>query len=115
MALKLIRKEFLLNILLSLFLVVSLWQTYGLLSSHFTHYDDLGVAQTLLLRQEKPSQCHVNISSHEGGSLTQWANKIDCVQKRIFDRLTIVPHNWTYAPFQFWFTQVLLNPGKEYS
>ncbi len=95
-----------------IFLFVSLWQTHGLLESHFTHTDDTGVAETLLIRSpggsscpdifgriEKKFQIHLTYIKTPLCTLDLWRS-----------RLFIIPSEWTYAPFQFWLTQALLDP-----
>lgn len=99
------------------FLLASLWQTYSLLNSHFTHTDDTGVAETLLIRTPGGSSCPEVLTKIEKKLQTSLAFvKVPiCTLDLWRSRLFIIPSQWTYAPFQFWFTQALLDPRATHS
>lgn len=105
-------KHDLIKWVLLIFLMASLWQTHSMLGSHFTHFDDTGVAETLLIRSPGGSSCpevfakiekklEINLAYIKASICT-----LDLWRSRLF----IIPSQWTYAPFQFWFTQALLDP-----
>ena len=98
--------------ILIVFLLTGLWQTYSLLESHFTHTDDTGVAETLLIRTPGGSACPEVFAKIEKKfeihlPYLRWPI---CTLDLWRSRLFIIPSQWTYAPFQFWFTQALLDP-----
>ena len=99
------------------FLLASLWQTYSLLNSHFTHTDDTGVAETLLIRTPGGSACPEVLTKIEKKLQTSLAyvKAPICTLDLWRSRLFIIPGQWTYAPFQFWFTQALLDPRVTHS
>ena len=104
-------KERVIKIAFILMMLVSLVQTYGLVKTHFTHVDDLGVAWTILSHVDSPDQgCVQRFDASRG----RWYSFISPFKKIICNdiygeigRLQAVSSSWTYAPFQFWFTQEL--------
>lgn len=92
-------------------MLVSLVQTYELLKTHFTHVDDLGVAWTILNHDDSPDQ---ECIQRFDASKDRWYSFISPFKKIVchdlygeISRINVVSSRWTYAPFQFWFTQEL--------
>lgn len=111
-----IKKIFIKWMLLA-FMFASFWQTYGLVDSHFTHFDDIGVAKTLLFQPPGDVVCPEVFAKIERKfqlSLQFFEVPI-CTLDFWRSRLFIIPSQWTYAPFQFWLTQALLEPRQFYS
>ncbi len=65
------------------------------LDTHFTHIDDLGVARTFIFNS--------TVAKGRGMQL-----------KNLFDKITIIPHEFTYAPLQFFITYFLVSPEQSY-
>lgn len=86
--------------------------------SHFTQIDDIGVAESLMIRNlDYRDKCELNLPTIQG-KIFSWiyADKEKVCKKLVqFNRLTIIPSLWTYAPVQFWFTQALLQSDTQYS
>ena len=88
---------------------------------HFTHVDDFGVANTLMM-PNKPlsSGCLWRFEVLQNrlptlSILTEPFKNFTCSLPGIRERMGRVSDQWTYAPFQFLITQALLNPGKAYT
>lgn len=99
------------------FLFICLWQTHRLLSTHFTHIDDTGVAQTLLLQKPSGSGCEEYFQKIRAKTQLNFSfiEKPVCTAVLWQSRLYTIPGQWTYAPLQFWLTQALLDPRLSYS
>ncbi|MBL7003443.1 MAG: hypothetical protein ISR69_05400 [Gammaproteobacteria bacterium] len=105
---------------------------YSLLDSHFAHIDDIGVAKTILDRREYMSDA--------GGRYDKWrlevlngdkGNTAKNIGKFLDDNsileqtayffvwwrsiLHAVPASWTYAPGQFYLTNILIDSEHNYS
>lgn len=100
---------------------ICIFQTYQLMGMHFTHTDDTGVADTLLFRAtaENYLSCK-NLAykfSHFPFGFDRALGRINeylCTPVLWWERLSVIPSQWTYAPFQFWFTQAILDPRFQY-
>lgn len=108
----------LVKIFICLLIIISLSQTYRLMKNHFTHIDDLTVAYKLTKENFFNTACDNNIAKPVGSKIFSIIGE----DKELFCKLyyfpyihTVIPRNSTYAPFQFWFTQALLKPEKNYS
>jgi hypothetical protein len=108
-----------LRIVLGIVVIASFLQTYQLLKHHFTHFDDIGVAASLLNAQLNYQD---NCTKIEDTNLPILAAKIFikdskkiCQLHTSINRLSLVPSLWTYAPFQFYITQNLLKRNVSYS
>ena len=106
------------NGLLSILLIACFFQTSQLLKRHFTHIDDIGVAESLLIRnldyRDDCSKINRNdIQILAAKIFTRDLEKI-CRLNASINRLSLVSSLWTYAPFQFYATQALLNRTKSY-
>lgn len=105
--------------ILSALIVLSLFQTNDLMKSHFTHVDDLGVAFTLLNQHQRSDQmCSLRFDAAKQRWYSGLAPFKEFVCSDLYsfkNRLTAVPRSWTYAPFQFWFSQALLSPIKPFT
>lgn len=75
------------------------------LNSHFTHVDDIGVARAIILRSKGTEGSSYEFENREGvlGRLI-----------KLFEKVTIIPKKFTYAPLQFIFSYFLLWPGQSY-
>lgn len=85
---------------------------------HFTQIDDIGVAESLMIRNlDYRDNCDENLKKFHGKILNYlYKDRNKACNKIIqLNRLTIIPSLWTYAPVQFWFTQALLRPDTQYS
>ena len=85
---------------------------------HFTQIDDIGVAESLMIRNlDYRDNCDENLKKIHGKILNYlYKDRNKACNKIIqLNRLTIIPSLWTYAPVQFWFTQALLKPETQYS
>lgn len=109
-------------LIISLFLgsiaFVGILQTYGLLEKHFTQIDDVGVAETLLIRNlDYRDRCDTNLNSWQGKaiSLVVKSPEQTCQITTKLNRLTVIPSLWTYAPIQFWLTQGFLDRNRSYT
>lgn len=78
-------RSFLFYCLIALILAAAVWARFQGLAWHFTHNDDIGVAKTILDRKLSTGNA--------------WA---------------AVPEIWTYAPFQFLLTNLLLSNQDTY-
>lgn len=98
--------------------LIALVQTYWLMPRHFTQVDDIGVAESLMVRNmDYRDDCEKNIKEI-GGQVLLWVLKKPervCQITTKLNRLSIIPSLWTYAPVQFWITQGFLTPSKIYS
>lgn len=107
------------KIIFGAFIAISLLQTNDLMKSHFTHVDDLGVAYTLLNQHQNSDQmCNLRFDAAK----QRWYSGIAPLKELVcsdinsfIDRIKAVPKSWTYAPFQFWFTQTILSPLKPFT
>jgi hypothetical protein len=98
--------------------LVTIKQTYWLMPLHFTHVDDIGVAESLLIRNlDYQNNCQKNLNEFRGRVLSTFISDPDrvCNLTTKLNRLWIIPGVWTYAPAQFWLTQALMDPHKKYS
>ncbi|WP_215371342.1 hypothetical protein [Polynucleobacter sp. MWH-UH24A] len=93
-------------------------QTYRLIQNHFTHIDDISVAYRFTKEDFFNRACSSNMSKPAGIVIY----KITGENRERFCKLyyyayiyTVIPRNFTYAPFQFWFTQAFLKPENSYS
>lgn len=75
------------------------------LNMHFSHVDDIGVARAIILRS-KGTEGIAYEFENRGGVLGRLKN--------LFEKVTIIPKKFTYAPLQFFFTYFLLWPGQSY-
>ena len=107
-----------LPIIFAILIASSLAQTYNLMKNHFTHGDDIGIAYTFLKEDFFRKACEKNILKKEAEFLFRALGN----DKERFCHFyyypyiyTVIPRNWTYAPFQFWITQALLKPENVYS
>ena len=104
--------------LLAVLVCIGVFQAYQMVPGHFTQVDDLGVAESLMIRNlDYRDKCELSLPTIQG-RIFSWvyANKERACNKLVqFNRLTIIPSLWTYAPVQFWFTQALLQPGDQHS
>lgn len=113
---KFIAKIYLIALIVIGFLAMK--QTYWMMPLHFTHVDDIGVAESLLIRDlDYLNDCPKNLNEFRGRVLSTIVGNPErvCNLTEKLNRLWIVPGVWTYAPAQFWLTQALLDPGKKYS
>jgi hypothetical protein len=90
-------------LVLLLLILLSLNNALQLVKTHFTHVDDIGVAQTLLL----------NDFNQKCSNYTREKNIIInhdllCQIIKLPYFLTVIPRHWTYAPGQFWITNITL-------
>lgn len=98
--------------------LIAVKQTYWLMPLHFTHVDDIGVAESLLIRNlDYQNDCQKNLNEFRGRILSTVISDPDrlCNLTTKLNRLWIIPGVWTYAPAQFWLTQALMDPHKKYS
>lgn len=111
-------KKYFFQALLLLLISVAIFQAYKLVSNHFTQIDDIGVAESLMIRNlDYRDNCELNLPTIQGKvfSFIYADNEKVCKKLVQFNRLTIIPSLWTYAPVQFWLTQALLQPDTQYS
>lgn len=108
-----------LKIVLGILVLICFLQTSQLLRQHFTHIDDIGVAESLLIRN---LDYRDNCGKIEDGNVPIIAAKIFikdsekiCKLHTSINRLSLVSSLWTYAPFQFYTTQHLLKRHVSYS
>lgn len=93
-------------------------QAYWLVPRHFTQIDDIGVAESLMIRNmDYRDDCAKNLQEFRGAALLFILQNPDrvCQITTKLNRLSIVSSLWTYAPMQFWLTQIFLTPDKHYS
>lgn len=104
---------------LSILLIICFFQTSQLLRPHFTHIDDIGVAESLLIRdldyRDNCSKINQSDISIQVAKLFTKDNEKICKFNASINRLSLVSSLWTYAPFQFYTTQLLLQRTKNYS
>ena len=106
------------NGFLCILLIACFFQTSQLLKRHFTHIDDIGVAESLLIRNlDYRDDCSKinpsDIPILAAKIFTRDLEKL-CRLNASINRLSLVSSLWTYAPFQFYTTQALLNRTKSY-
>ena len=98
----------------TLVLLFSFYQTNKLVSSHFTHVDDIGVADTLINRK----LCDTLDEKREKYSVMPGlkilyekiaAKPGICELLNGVYSYVAVPAHWTYAPVQFFFTKISLS------
>ena len=106
------------KIFIGILIIISLSQTYRLMQNHFTHIDDISVAYRFIKEDFFNRACDSNIAKPAGSAI----HKIMGEDKERFCKLyyyayiyTVIPRNFTYAPFQFWLTQAFLKPEQSYS
>ena len=98
--------------------LIAIAQTYWLLPRHFTQIDDIGVAESLMVRNmDYRDDCPKNLQDLRGQALLFIIRSPDRVCKITtqLNRLSIIPSLWTYAPIQFWLTQAFLSSNHSYS
>jgi hypothetical protein len=98
--------------------LIAIGQTYWLMPRHFTQIDDIGVAESLIVRNmDYRDDCQKNLQDMRGQALLFITRSPDrtCKITTQLNRLSIIPSLWTYAPIQFWITQALLSPKFTYS
>ncbi|NQW58659.1 MAG: hypothetical protein HQ456_08125 [Polynucleobacter sp.] len=104
---------------LSILLIICFFQTSQLLKRHFTHIDDIGVAESLLIRdldyRDNCSKINQSDIPIQVAKLFTKDNEKLCRFNASINRLSLVSSLWTYAPFQFYTTQFLLQRTKNYS
>jgi hypothetical protein len=106
------------KICLAISILIGIFQTYRMVPNHFTQIDDIGVAESLMIRNlDYRDKCELNLPTIQGRLLSWVYRDKQKVCKKLvqLNRLTIIPSLWTYAPVQFWFTQALLHPDVQYS
>lgn len=108
-----------LKIALGVLVLACFLQTSQLVKQHFTHIDDIGVAESLLIRN---LDYRDNCTKIEDTNLPITLAKIFikdpekiCKLHSSINRLSLVSSLWTYAPFQFYTTQYLLKRHVSYS
>lgn len=98
------------------------------LDRQFTHIDDLGVAETILEQDERYDieyvRKRIHDTTHEGFNSLPYKilrnldvnNQLEAFLPllRKLLKLVIVPWVWTYAPFQFLLTSLLLSHDQSY-
>jgi hypothetical protein len=103
--------ENLAKIITIVILLFCVYQTGNLAKHHFAHIDDIGVADTLLnwdlcetlnIKKEK------YLSTPIAAQLYLWVSENNrCIFFNKIYSFFSVPAHWTYAPFQFFFTNAL--------
>ena len=80
------------------------------LSNHFSIYDDIGVAETIFIETEATNlRAKILVKA----LCTLSVNALEpCPYISISKKLFAVPSYWTYAPFQFYWTAILLNRAE---
>lgn len=108
-----------LKIALGVLILACFLQTSQLLRQHFTHIDDIGVAESLLIRN---LDYRDNCTRIEDTKIPIIAAKVFikdpekiCKLHAFINRLSLVSSLWTYAPFQFYTTQYLLKRDTSYN
>lgn len=98
--------------------LIAIGQTYWLMPRHFTQIDDIGVAESLMVRNmDYRDDCPKNLQDMRGQALLSITQSPDraCKITTQLNRLSTIPSLWTYAPIQFWLTQAFLSPNHSYS
>lgn len=98
--------------------LIAIGQTYWLMPRHFTQIDDIGVAESLMVRNmDYRDDCPKNLQDFRGQALLFITRSPEraCKITTQLNRLSIIPSLWTYAPIQFWLTQAFLSPNHSYS
>lgn len=98
----------------TLVLIVSFYQTNSLLTSHFTHVDDIGVADTLFNRKlcDTLEEKREKYSAMPGLKIIYEqiaSNPRTCELLNGVYSYVSVPAHWTYAPVQFFFAKISLS------
>jgi hypothetical protein len=122
------RPSLFLRIGLITLLVLAAATRFWIISSHFTHVDDVGVAGTILsasdpVRVNSLFKEKIQIAASEAGSsrgrllksLTSnraWQAAAPIVASLY--RFVCIPAEWTYAPAQFVLTALLVHPSQPY-
>ena len=101
------------------------------LSTHFGHYDDIGVAKTILvfkalpplrvdemvnrLYESQPTSRATQIVSRLIKQLQRFEARgfISLILNKLY-QVSAVPAIWTYAPLQFLLTYILVSPEQDY-
>jgi hypothetical protein len=98
--------------------LIAIGQTYWLMPRHFTQIDDIGIAESLMVRNmDYRDDCQKNLQDIRGQALlfiTRSPERV-CKITTQLNRLSIIPSLWTYAPIQFWLTQAFLSPNQSYT
>jgi hypothetical protein len=98
--------------------LMAIGQTYWLMPRHFTQIDDIGVAESLMVRNmDYRDDCLKNLQDTRGKALQLILRSPEraCKIAARLNRFSIVASLWTYAPIQFWLTQAFLSPNHSYS
>ncbi|MEI7993362.1 MAG: hypothetical protein WCH01_00530 [Methylococcaceae bacterium] len=98
----------------TLVLLFSFYQTNNLVSTHFTHIDDIGVADTLINRKlcDTLNEKREKYSVMPGLKTLYEKIASDPSTCELLDTIysyVAVPAHWTYAPVQFIFTKISLS------
>ena len=121
--------------LVLIFIIIStlgLSSRLNLLENHFSHIDDIGVAKTIIERNQDYESLKENIEFKKKTILTKYKNnkfinilnnleKINILNHIILSKFFLdykvnpVPKNWTYAPSQFYLTNLLINEDLNYN
>jgi hypothetical protein len=108
-----------LKLALGIVVIACFLQTSQLVKQHFTHIDDIGIAESLLIRNlDYRDNCtkidDSNLPMLVAKAFIKDSEKI-CKLHASINRLSLVSSLWTYAPFQFYITQYLLKRNISYS
>lgn len=105
---------------LLLILLIGISVRLYLIKNHFSHIDDLGVAKSILEAHEDVTTKANNFFSICSGQLLQSISHEECLKplKQLLHSTLrsfhTIPINWTYAPFQFYFTNLLIFDDLSY-
>jgi len=114
--------------IICILVALGVWSRFDELGTHFAHVDDVGVAFSILNRDElniarirsviydnsRPShtgQMPKLLRRLDDFGVLEWAYHVAQPAWRSF----VVPLQWTYAPLQFFVTQHLISDEQEYS
>ena len=129
---QIIKKNWLSLIMLTLVISLGVGTRFYFLEKHFAHIDDIGVATTILDRQQymggvvnRYDKWRLEVLNGKKGTDMQsaaiWLDSISMLKEVAHfglwwrNYLHAVPGGWTYAPGQFYLTNILINPGQNYS
>lgn len=127
-----IKKNWLVMFLLTILIILGAGVRFSLLEKHFSHIDDIGVAVTILDRQEYMYSIEERfddwrndvLSGEMGSSAESIARRLDEMSllgvvtysalwwKNI---LHAIPNGWTYAPGQFYLTNLFIDSDQNYN
>lgn len=105
---------------------------YNLMETHFgAGVDDFGVAKTIFDFKDSLPKYNSRISIQKMAMLNEAngirialiASKLNAVNildpllrlRLYWNYIHAIPKSWTYAPFQFYFTTLLIDPGMDYA